>query len=452
MEGSIVERSLKGAPRGPDIRPQGKYAWALKLARVFVGAAMAAGILAGAIVFYQYMISTRPATPARPSLERARPVESVVVSPATIRPNLQLFGQIVAGRSVDLRVLVAGEVREISPRLNEGGRVEAGEVLVSVDKFDYEGARVRAGVELAEAEARIAETRARLRLERDAKARADEQLQVAKREFERLSALEQRGVTTPVAVDASRSRLAAAQAVFESRSNQIPVLEAQLARETATMDRLQWNVSKAERDVENTRLLAPFSGILSNVAAEVGRLLNVSDRVATLTDLNRLEVRFTLTDAQFARLAQKPDLPQNNQTGLLGRPIELAWGPEEAALNATGRIDRVSPAITAATGGVDVIATIDPSGGLLTLRPGAFVRVITPDIGYDAVIRVPQSAIHPGDRVYVIGADNRLQPRAIEVAGYDREDVLVRGTFGAEERVLATRLPNAAPGMLVQLR
>ncbi len=61
-----------------------------------------------------------------------------------------------------------------------------------------------------------------------------------------------------------------AQATVESRANQIVVLEAQLAREQAVLDRLRWNVRKASRDIENTTLTAPFGGILSNVAAETG--------------------------------------------------------------------------------------------------------------------------------------------------------------------------------------
>lgn len=425
--------------------------WLAQLLRFVIGLALVAAVTAAAVAFYQYMVKTRVATTARPSLERARPVDAVVVTPGTVRPGLRLFGQIVAGRTVDLRVLVGGEVKEVSPRLGEGGRVEAGEVLVVVDPFEYEGALVRARVELAEAEARIAETEARIRLEQDGRDRASEQRDMAQRETDRFSTLQGRGVTSGAALDASKSRLAAAMAATEARQNQIRVLEAQLVREKAAIDRLRWNVTKAERDITNTRLLAPFTGVASNVAAEIGRLLNVSDRVATVTDLERLEVRFTLTDAQYARLSTSAsDQPAAHP--LVGTVIEIVWGPEEGPVKATGRIARVSPAITASTGGVDVIATIDAGAGTRRLRPGAFVNVLAPDVPYTDVVALPQGALHPGGRAFIIGADGRLVPVSIDLVGYDGERALVRGSFAAGSRVLATRLPDAGPGLLVQPR
>lgn len=447
MEGSIGERPHISVQR------RGAGYWLGQIVRLVVSAALVAGIIAGALAFHRYMVSTKVATPSRPTLERARLVDSVVVTPGTIQPRLHLFGQIVAGRTVDLRVLVGGEVKSVSPRLLEGGRVDTGELLVQVDPFEYEGALVKARVELEEAEARVRETEARIKLERDGSRRAAEQLDMAERETGRLETLQNQGASSFAQLDASKSRRSAAKAAAEIRENQIRVLEAQLARETAGIARLKWNVGKAERDLRNTRLVAPFGGVLSNVAAEIGRLLNVSDRMATITDLARLEVRFALTDAQFARLrAEKNGAEAAPTSGLIGRPVDVTWGPENGQLNATGRIARVSSAISAATGGVDVIAVVETGTGIELLRPGAFVSVVTPDIAYEGVVRVPQSAVHPGEKVFLIGADRRLEPVSVMVVGYDGDAALVRGPMATNAQVLTTRLPDAAAGMLVAPR
>jgi RND family efflux transporter MFP subunit len=450
-EGSVA---IDGGPRGGLVR-------ALRaIVRFVFGVALAAGLIAAGLAANRYMVATKPAPPVRPTLEVARPVEQTIARIVTAEPTLLLYGQVTAGRTVDLRMLVGGEVREVSPRLLDGGRVEAGEVLVAVDAFDWEGALVRARTELAEAEARIAETNARITLERDAAKRAVEQRQMAERETERLTTLQARGVTSNAALDASASRLAAALSAVEGRDNMVRVLEAQRARETASLDRLRWNVEKAARDVRNTRLTAPFAGVVSNVAAELGRLLNVNDRVATLVDLDRLEVRFTLTDGQYARLvaarAPSPTGASAGATGkaapLTGLAVVIVWQGGGRELRIPGRIDRVSPVIAAASGGIDIFAVVERHAESAVLRPGAFVSVEAPDVAYRGVVRLAQSALHPGSQVFVIGADNRLTAVAVEVAGYDGEHVLVRGSIRDGQRILTTRLPDAGPGLLVRAR
>jgi RND family efflux transporter MFP subunit len=417
--------------------------WYMTLLRLLLSLALVAAIIAGALSFRRYLVATQPVAPRAPAAERARPVAVATVAPGTIEPVLTLYGQIVAGRSVDLRVLVAGEVVSVAAELVEGGRVAKDAALVAVEPFEYEGALVRARTELAEAEARIVETRARIVAERDARKRALEQEQIAEREVERLSTLQDRGATSSAALDQSKSRMAAAMAAVEARENQVRVLEAQLAREEATLDRLRWNVRKAERDIRNTTLRAPFEGIVSNVAAEAGRLLNVSDRIATLVDLDRFEVRFSLSDAQYGRLV-------SHGRGLEGRAVTVRWRGGATELEARGTIDRLSPTIASATGGFDVYARLERSPSTELLRPGAFVTVTTPDIRFTDVIRLPQSAIHPGGRIFSVGSDNRLVEIPAEIAGYVGSDALVRAAVPAGSIVMTSRLPDAGPGVLVK--
>ncbi len=325
--------------------------WIGGLLRGLLTIALVGAVLIGGWAFQRYLIATKPPTPQRASQELPRRVETILAKPADIQPMLELYGQIAAGRSVDLRVLVGGEVKSISPALVEGGSVKPGDVLVKVDPFEFEGALVRARAELAEAEARLVETRAKIVQEQAAAKRAREQMQIAEREVERFSTLRERGATSDATLDAGRTRLSVAQASVESRANQILVLEAQFAREQAGLDRLRWNVRKASRDIENTTLTAPFGGIVSNVAAEAGRLLNVNDRVATLVDLDRFEARFTLSDAQYGRLVE--------QTGRLeGRAVKVRWKGGSADLTSAGSIDRVSPTVVAGSGGFEVFARL----------------------------------------------------------------------------------------------
>ena len=118
-------------------------------------AALALAILAGAGLGAYALWYTRPTVQPTPPVERVRTVAAVPAVRVDAQPEMRVFGDIVAGREVVLRSLVAGRVVEVGANFVEGGVVRAGALLIAIDPFDYRAA-------IAEYEARIAEARAKL--------------------------------------------------------------------------------------------------------------------------------------------------------------------------------------------------------------------------------------------------------------------------------------------------
>ena len=84
--------------------------------------------------------ATRPEIERQPSRERLWPVAAVEVVHGDARPVLKVYGEVVAGREVELRALVAGVVAETGPGLVEGGVVKKGDLIVAIDEFDVRSA------------------------------------------------------------------------------------------------------------------------------------------------------------------------------------------------------------------------------------------------------------------------------------------------------------------------
>ena len=103
------------APRAPI----GKRA--LRLARFVLMVILPLALLVGAFAGFSYMRATRPVVPVERPVEQARLVDAVIAQRADLRPTLTLFGEIVAGRSVDLRALVGGSIVAVSDDLVDGG-------------------------------------------------------------------------------------------------------------------------------------------------------------------------------------------------------------------------------------------------------------------------------------------------------------------------------------------
>jgi multidrug efflux pump subunit AcrA (membrane-fusion protein) len=404
-------------------------------------------LLGGAFAGFGWLRDTRPTVPVAAPVPQVRAVEALRVSPGEVRPMLDLYGHLIAGQTVDLRALVAGEVVTVAPGLVDGGSVRAGETLLAVDPFDHEAARQRAAAELAEARARVAEQTVRIQLERDALTRLEEQAAVVTRERERVAALAAKDIATERALDDVTVRLSQARSAVELRRHQIALAEAQRATLEAALPRLDVAVRTAERNVANTRLAAPFDAVVSNAAAERGRLLNVSDRIATLTAVNRQEVRFGLSDAQYGTLLAEG-------TPLEGRRVDVVWSGGETVFTRQARIERLAAAASTQAGGFEAVARLELAADdpvARVMRPGAFVSVRLPDRLHRDVVRVPQVALYDNATIFLVN-EGRLRRVPVTVAGWYGEDVLVRGAIASGSLVLVSRLGNAVDGMRVEPR
>jgi membrane fusion protein, multidrug efflux system len=446
MEGSIGHRVLTEQEAPREVLVLRRWPGWLGLLRWIVMLGLSAAVLYGGLQIRSYLQSTAPKPQPRGATERAFPVDSQIVNRQDVVPVITSYGEVTAARTVDLRALVAGEVASVSPNLVEGGVVKAGETLLQIDPFNYEAALVRARSEKVESIARQDETTARIATEQQALKRAQEQLTLAEREIARFETLRRSGSASNAQLDAAQLRESTAASAVDQRRNAILVLEAQAKREAAPLDRLDLAIANAERDLANSTLKAPFAGIISNAGAENGKLLTPNDRVATLVAIDKVDVRFTLGDAQFGRLVAdgKP---------LEGRGITAIWRSGGSEFTRKGIISRVAPLANARDGGFDVYAGLLPvDAGAAVWRPGAFVEITLEDRLEKGVFSLPQSAVFPGGLIYRIGEDARLVEVKTELRGYDGARVLVSADLPDGSELLMTRLTEAGPGVLVSPR
>jgi RND family efflux transporter MFP subunit len=394
---------------------------------------------------FVWLAETRPTLEPTVAVERVWPVEAAAVRLADHQPTLALYGEVVAGRAADARAAVAGEVVEVGPVFRDGALAEAGDLLVAIDPADYESALAESRAQLREAEARLAELRARRDLEAAALERDRDILALAERDMERRRRLADRGTISTQALDTAEQEVLRVRQTVAMRENTLDAEAARIAQQQAAIERLEAQVARAGRDLARSRITAPFTGLVSDTDVELGERVNVGERVAGLIDPARLEARFQLSEAQYGRLLACAD-------GLTGRPVTVLWEVGATRLEFPATVDRIDAEIRMDTGGVAVFATLDGLSTGTALRPGAFVAVRLPGCGYRAVARVPATAVHDGDRVYVVDADDRLSERTVEVAGADGETLLIADGLAEGDRVVTTRFSEIEPGARVEVQ
>ena len=397
-----------------------------------------------AVLAVGYLRATKPTIERTGFEERARAVAAATVRIADVQPSISAYGEVVAERDVELRALVAGPVVAVGKNFVNGGTVRAGDLLVEIDPFEYRAAVTEAEASLAEARAQRAETEAELGAEKAGLVEERTQLELAERELERRQDLLAKGTAAQKSVDDAlvrRSERARAAAGTERRA---AGLRARLARQDAVIARSRVALERAERDLANTRLIAPFDGYLTGVSAALGKRLSVNDRVVRLLDQARLDIRIHLSDGDYGRLV-------SSAAGLRGRPVEVTWRAGSRAFPFRAVIQRADGEVDAASGGVQVYARIEDAGARVPLRPGAFVEVRIPDRVYRGATRLPETALVGGDTVYAV-VEGRLEPRPVALLARVGNDVVVSGGIAEGERIATTRFPEIGPGVKVQVR
>ena len=433
---------LRGAyaPLQPAPRSGGASAFRALVQLVLMVAVLTAGYLAT-----QRLIDARPERPARERPPTVLAIETIEARLADNRPTLRLFGEVEAGRAIDLRAPAAGTIETVRDGLRPGIRVEEGEELLRIDDLDARSALSEARANLAQALGQIGETEARIGAEEAQLAAAEEQATLAREDLERIDRLVERGTVPASQRDQRRITLSQAEQGAITRQANLDVQRAQLETQRGQIERLELRVEQAERAVAETAVEAPFAGILRSTVAEVGREVTPGETLVALYDDNALEARFVLTDAQYGRLA-------TDSAPLIGRPVALSWTVGGTRYDYAGTIERIGAEIASERGGVEVYADFDARSDS-GLRPGAFIEIEVPDRTFEGTFRLPETALYDERDVYV-NVDGTLERRGVRRLAFAGEDVVVAADGDTPlvegEQVMTTRISRVDAGLRVR--
>ncbi|MEX2479840.1 MAG: HlyD family efflux transporter periplasmic adaptor subunit [Gammaproteobacteria bacterium] len=403
-------------------------------------------MLIGAVIAV-WFVASRPRALPKPPQEQVWPVPVIDVSAADVRPVITVFGEVRAAREAELRAMVAGRLVELDPTFRNGSYIAAGAELAVIDPVDYENQLQEQRAELARAAAQLARQRKELEWELELEKNALRQVELAARALERTEQLAASGRESRKVRDEAATTLALSEQTRLQRAQNVARLRVQIEEQQATYDIIQTNLAAAERDLAHTRVIAPFSGYVTDVRLALGQRLAIGEALGRLLSATEMEVRFELPEADFARLLD--DAGERAQEGLRGRQLEVVWHLGEHDQTFAAELARVGAEIDPALGGIELYATLAADAAEHGLRAGAFVEIRLPDIVYHDVYRLPAKALTADGEAYQL-VDERLAPVAVDVVRNLGEEVLVRGAFDPGRPVVARVFGGIGPGLRVK--
>jgi len=362
--------------------------------RTLIIAAMAiAGLVLGGWLLSGFVPDDKADAAAPATSERRAPAVTVVrAERREIAEEVHVSGTLVPREEI----LVAPEVDGLAVTailVEEGDRVEAGEVLARLSRSAVDAENAQAAAAIAQARAQIAE--------------ADANLTDARLALDRAQTLVKSSTVSRSTYDQRLSAFQAAEARKKAAEENLKVAQAQK--------------EQADIKLARTEIKAPASGIVSRRALRLGGIASMAAEPAfRIIEDGAVELEAYVVDATLARF----------QTGQTAR-VTPAGGDEPLV----GTIRLISPEVDSATrlGRMRVALPLDAKVSI-----GSFASGVV-EIGRQTAVTLPISAITAidGKNMVQVVKDNRIETRQIEIGLRSATRVEVRSGITENETVVA---------------
>ncbi|PHS78529.1 MAG: hypothetical protein COB59_06565 [Rhodospirillaceae bacterium] len=310
------------------------------------------------------------------------------VRKASLNPTVPVIGRLIAEQSGVVSALMSGVVINMVTQI--GDRVERGAVIAELSKDRLHWARQLRLAEVSEFQAALKS--------------AKSQTILRTQELKRLENL--------------RKSAAFSKARFEDATQELSKAQSAEVEAAAALQRARANLKLAEIDLNNTTILAPYTGVVARRHTEVGTYLNIGQPVVTLIDDQNLEMEAAVPVERIGGLTPGTSIQFHLRDGQQFSALVRAIVPDENAITRT-RLVRFTPFFGTAT--ANTLAT--NQSVTLSIPAGAKRNVLS--VHKDAVLNRSGSTV-----VYVVkdGVANKQTVKLGEAVG---------GRFAVESGLIA---------------
>jgi RND family efflux transporter MFP subunit len=289
-------------------------------------------ILIALVAIPVLLVVTRPEQ--NPELREAVSprVQVDVVALHDLQPLATVSGRLDPARKAALHFELSGQVdaRPVEP----GQKVQQGELLLALASGDFVDA-------LAEAEAQLAQETRNIERDRDLLKLSQRNYTLQQSELARLQKLGADSLVSESRLDESRIRLIQLEAETAQLKASVASADSRLALREAARNR-------AARNLERTRLQAPFAGTVNAVAVQRGDYVTPSQTVVDLIDSSMLDLYLEVRgDVAHALQPGQAVEVSVNGSSLQGEVLALQVDPDPVTFTHAVRVrlpgDRARP-------------------------------------------------------------------------------------------------------------
>lgn len=401
----------------------------------------------------------------------------VTTAAAIVKPIPTYFeatGNLASDAQTDVAPAVAGKIAQVN--FDVGGYVQKGDVLVRLDDRDArirleqsqsqlqqsEAAVGQAEAQVEQANANVRQAQAQLGLGenekfsiaqvaevRNAKAAMD----LAEVEYNRSAKLLETGDISRSQFDQRKAQRDEARSTYQTALNsanqryaairtalaQVQTAQSGVKAAQSAVRAAQAQVNSAQKGLNDTAVLAPIAGYISERVADVGEYISPStpnSKIATILRTSTLRLKIDVPEQAIGRIAT-------------GQTISLQTTayPDR---NFAGTVARISPSLVAAARTLTVEADVPNIEGLL--KPGQFATVRIAQSKPEPAVMIPAVAVRTdGDvsRVYVI-KDGSAHEKLVQLGLIENDMIQIKQGLVEGDVVATSNVNVLSDGVFVR--
>ena len=380
---------------------------AVRWVKIAVQVLLLVAIILGGLYAAKYFNDTKPVV-RRSKPEKTLPLVDVVsVGSRSISAVVHAMGTVIPSRQLSLYPQLSGTVDWISPAFHRGGRVLKGEILVEIDKEDYE-------LEVKRQESLIRQLRADIDLE-------EGKQEVAKKEIELMKKTTGKILKNP------------------NLALRVP----QMNRLVASLQERQLVLEQARLNLQRTTIRSPFNAVVLERFIEQGSKISTQNPLATLvgTDAYWIETSVPVDKLKWI------DIPNSEGRGGSPAKVRLQDGSfvSGTVIRLLGNIDQKSQMAKI------LVQVKDPLGkegrsGRMPLLLNSFVSLDIVGSRIPEVVEIPRKVVKEGNRVWVF-EKGRLKIRTINPVWEDEKSLYVQNNIKSGEMIVTSEMSTVVDGM-----
>ncbi|MAN13218.1 MAG: efflux transporter periplasmic adaptor subunit [Dinoroseobacter sp.] len=239
-------------------------------------------------------VEAAPAGAERVSVVVRRSVAEEVDSAVLLR------GRTEAARQVEVRAETSGLIT--SQPIRAGAFVEEGQLLCEIAPGARAAALAEAEARLLEAQARLPEAEAQLPAARARQSEAEAMLAAARIDSNAATRLSESGFGSETRAASASATVSAAEAALEGAVAGIQTAQAAVQSARSGIRAAEAAVLRAEQEISNLQIFAPFEGLLESDTAELGSLMQPGALCATVIQLDPIKLVGFVPEAEVARV------------------------------------------------------------------------------------------------------------------------------------------------------
>lgn len=340
-------------------------------------------------------------------------VNAAAIEPDNIVYQIKSQGMVTPKLETSLISEVNGRIVAVAEQFVAGGFFKKGDLLVRVEQSDYLTNVKAAQAAVANAQAMLAEEKARVK--------------VAEEEW---------------------------RSFTDGTAPALGLRQPQLASALASVQSAEAELERAKRDLDRTEIRAPYDGMVRSRAANLGQFISRGTVLGNIVGTEVAEIRLPLTDIDMAFLAMPGERdPDSNKVTLSSTVAGQQQSWPAKLVRTEGILDERSRVIYV------VAEVIDPyqrqSQGQGESQPvlnfGRFVGATIVGTQAEQVVKVARHLLLPGNQVLVVDKDNTLQFRQVTVDRATSEFAYIQAGLQPTDQLALSAISNPLAGTVVRV-